>query len=230
MTWFYEFLHWLCGKMEEPHMLGWFHLMMVGIVIALTIVYIVLWRKADEKTYRKVIFWTWVFLVYLELLKQLTINFVTIGGLATLIYPEQALIDTIVINVQTLLYHGIMIVVGIFTAVWLGRRFNLKIFSKTPVPFLAFIVVAMILNITFVKSGITGGSTFNMFFISPYFPCTLPVLSEIYPVVPYPVFLLLYVLGFIALSFIFFEIVYWILWVIRKLAPHKEASLATEQQ
>ena len=160
MTWFYEFLHWLCGKMEEPHMLGWFHLMMVGIVIALTIVYIVLWRKADEKTYRKVIFWTWVFLVYLELLKQLTINFVyneadpslstfdyywdhfpfqfcavplytyplvaflpnkgkvskfiwescvgftvcfiTIGGLATLIYPEQDLIDTIVINVQTL--------------------------------------------------------------------------------------------------------------------------------
>ena len=123
-----------------------------------------------------------------------------------------------------------MIVVGIFTAVWLGRRFNLKIFSKTPVPFLAFIVVAMILNITFVKSGITGGSTFNMFFISPYFPCTLPILSEIYPVVPYPVFLLLYVLGFIALSFVFFEIVYWILWVIRKLAPHKEASLATEQQ
>ena len=54
MTWFYEFLHWLCGKMEEPHMLGWFHLMMVGIVIALTIVYIVLWRKADEKTYRKI--------------------------------------------------------------------------------------------------------------------------------------------------------------------------------
>ena len=87
----------------------------------------------------------------------------------------------------------------------------------------------MILNVTFVKSGITGGSTFNMFFISPYFPCTLPVLSEIYPVVPYPVFLLLYVLGFITLGFIFFEIIYWTLWVIRKLEPKKKAETVTEQ-
>ena len=140
-----------------------------------------------------------------------------------------ALIDTIVINIQTLTYHGLMIVVGIYTAVWLGKRFNLKIYSKTPVPFLAFIVVAMILNVTFVKSGITGGSTFNMFFISPYFPSTLPVLSEIYPVVPYPIFLLLYVLGFITLGFIFFEILYWTLWVIRKLEPKKKAEAVTEQ-
>jgi len=289
MVWFYEFLHWLTGKMEEPHMFGWFHLMMIAIVIATTALYIILWRKADEKTYRKVIFWSWIVLVALELLKQLTINFVyneadpalstfeyywdhfpfqfcavplytyplvaflpnkgkvssfiweslvgftacfiTIGGLATLIYPEQALIDTIVINIQTLTYHGLMIVVGIYTAVWLGKRFNLKIYSKSPVTFIGFVIVAMILNITFIKGGIIAeGTTFNMFFISPYFPCTLPVLSAIYPVVPYPVFLLLYILGFIALGFVFFEIIYWILWLIRKLAPKTEASPVTEQQ
>jgi hypothetical protein len=38
--------------------------------------------------------------------------------------------------------------------------------------------------------------TFNMFFISPHFPCTLPVLSGIYGKIPYPAFLLLYLVGF----------------------------------
>ncbi|MBR3266792.1 MAG: hypothetical protein IKI55_01490, partial [Bacilli bacterium] len=113
----------------------------------------------------------------------------------------------------------------------LGKRFNLKIYSKSPVTFIGFVIVAMILNITFIKGGIIAeGTTFNMFFISPYFPCTLPVLSAIYPVVPYPVFLLLYILGFIALGFVFFEIIYWILWLIRKLTPKTEASPVTEQQ
>jgi hypothetical protein len=36
-----------------------------------------------------------------------------------------------------------------------------------------------------------------MFYISPYFPCTLPVFSSIYSAVPYPVFLLLYIAAFL---------------------------------
>ena len=35
-----------------------------------------------------------------------------------------------------------------------------------------------------------------MFFISPHFDCTLPVLSIIYPKVPYIGFLIIYILGF----------------------------------
>ena len=37
---------------------------------------------------------------------------------------------------------------------------------------------------------------FNMFFISPYYDCTLPLLSMVYSAVPYPVFLCVYIFGF----------------------------------
>lgn len=275
--------------MERPSGYGWFHFMMVGITLAILIAYIALFKKASEKTYRRIIFCTWVAMVILELLKQLTLNFryneadpslstfdyfwdgfpfqfcavplyaypfivflpnkgkvskffwesfvglavcfAPIGGFASLIYPEQLFTSLIIINIQSLLYHGLMIVVGIYTAVWLGERCNLKFVSKSPISFLFFVSMAMFLNILFVKGGILAeGTVFNMFYISPYFPCTLPILSEIYPLIPYIVFLLLYVLGFILLAFIYYEIVYWICYLVRKLESKKPAEIVVQEQ
>jgi hypothetical protein len=45
-----------------------------------------------------------------------------------------------------------------------------------------------------------------MFFVSPYFDCTLPVLSAIYPKVPYIAFLLIYNIGFAIVSLIVYSI------------------------
>jgi hypothetical protein len=48
---------------------------------------------------------------------------------------------------------------------------------------------------------------FNMFYISPFQPCTLPVLSEVYAKVPsYPVFLVIYVLGFTLVAALIYTI------------------------
>ena len=44
--------------------------------------------------------------------------------------------------------------------------------------------------------------TFNMFYISPLFPSTLPVLSIIYPMVPWIVFFLLYLIGFTLVAYL----------------------------
>ena len=275
--------------MEMPTSYGWFHFMMVGVTIALLVVYIVLWKKADEKTFRRIIFWTWIVLVVLETLKQLTYNFcyneenpaastfsyfwngfpfqfcatplyaypfivfipnkgkvssffwesfvgfaacfASFGGVVCLVYPEQLFTELIFINIQSLLYHGLMFVTGVFICVWLGKRFNLKFVGKSPVVFLFFVALAMILNITFVKGGIVPeGTTFNMFFISPLFPSSLPVLDSIYPLVPYPVFLLLYIVGFTLVAFLFFEIAYWISWTIRKLQEKITNRKMVEQQ
>ena len=46
--------------------------------------------------------------------------------------------------------------------------------------------------------------TVNLFFISPYYPCTLPVLSTVYTQVPYPVFLSIYIFGFTLVASLFF--------------------------
>ena len=57
---------------------------------------------------------------------------------------------------------------------------------------------------------INGGEPFNMFFISPYYECPLPVLSIIHEAAPYVVFLLVYVVGFSALSFVVYNVIYYI--------------------
>lgn len=44
--------------------------------------------------------------------------------------------------------------------------------------------------------------TFNMFFIGPYFPNHLPILSGIYVSAPYTIFLLVYIFGFTLVSYI----------------------------
>ena len=36
----------------------------------------------------------------------------------------------------------------------------------------------------------------NMFFVGPYVPSALPIFSMIYPLIPWPVFLAVYILGF----------------------------------
>ena len=43
-----------------------------------------------------------------------------------------------------------------------------------------------------------------MFYISPFQPCTLPILSDVYAKVPYPVFLMIYAIGFFVAAAIIF--------------------------
>ena len=101
------------------------------------------------------------------------------------------------------LFHIVACILTLLAATFLVWR----VFFGSLVPFCVLSAVAMGLNMAVPAilnaQGITD-FTFNMFFISHRFPCTLPVLSGIYPVVPYPVFLLLYLVGFAAVAAIIF--------------------------
>ena len=66
--------------------------------------------------------------------------------------------------------------------------------------------MALILDVSFYRLGFIGDETFNMFYISPYFDCTLPILSEIYKQVPYIAFLGIYIVGFVLAAFIIYMI------------------------
>lgn len=134
-------------------------------------------------------------------------TFTFLGGFAVCIYPGNVFVETLGINLQTIIWHGGQVI--------LGAYFNLRRFaSKNPpkktkyfvsaVPiFLLFTALAIILNVT-VQGALDAAmldEKFNMFFISPYFECMLPILSTIKIYAPYPVFILAYVLGVGALSF-----------------------------
>ena len=130
------------------------------------------------------------------------------AGVAVFFYPNDVFIDTIGINVQTMIHHGAQIVIGIFLAVHSRRRLSVEYFARSIAIFAMFVSIAVILNFAvyhaFVASGID--ETFNMFYISPYFDCTLPVLSSVYSAVSFPIFIIIYILGFTAVAFVMYLI------------------------
>ena len=125
-----------------------------------------------------------------------------VSGIAVMLYPGDLFVPTLTICIHTMLWHGSLLALGVFmmTSRRLGRNFLKEVIPGTIV-FACFLAGALLLDIVmyhalFKEGAKYAGQTFNMFFISPYFNCTLPILSSIYPKVPYLVFLFCYLLAF----------------------------------
>ena len=135
------------------------------------------------------------------------------GGLVVYLYPNDVFASTMGINIQTMVHHGMQIVLGVFFVAHSRRRFNLKFFLKSTLVFVALVVIAIVSNeimyVYITNKGIAN-DIFNMFYISRHYPCTLPILADIYKMVPYPVFALIYILGFAIVSFV----IYLVEWLI----------------
>ncbi len=117
-------------------------------------------------------------------------SFALFGGLAVMVYPGNVLYHVIGINLQTMIHHGLQVVSGLYLAARYCRRPFLPHFLSAIPVFLILLAVALFMNIGFREEGL------NMFFVGPYVPSTLPILESVYPILPYPVFLIAYVLGF----------------------------------
>ena len=130
------------------------------------------------------------------------------GGIAVFFYPNDVFISTLGINIQTMIHHGSQIVLGIFFIVHSRRKINLKFHLKSVPVFASLVAIAIIMNECSFSILTSKGmdDTFNMFFISRHFECTLPILSGIYEAVPYLVFSLIYILGFAVISLIIFAL------------------------
>ena len=86
--------------------------------------------------------------------------------------------------------------------------------------FIAFVIMAQILNISVYQSGVLNGETYNMFYISPYFISTLPVFDITQQHVPYILYLLIYIMVISAGVSTIFGIAY----LIKKMNSKKEKS------
>lgn len=123
-------------------------------------------------------------------------TFVVFAGLAVMIYPAQVFIDTIGINIQTMVCHGTMITIGIYLLYTGYVKSEHKTVLKAVPVFAVCVSLAMIMNEIAYRSGLLETETFNMFFISPYCAPSLPVYSLVQAVVPYPLNLIIYIAGF----------------------------------
>ena len=121
-------------------------------------------------------------------------TFALFAGLAVMFYPNDVFVSTIGINIQTMICHGGMVIVGIYLFACKVVKPNLKTLLKAMIVFAVLSAVALILNLSLYKA--VAPETFNMFFISPYYECTLPLLSLVRANTHYIVFLLVYLIGF----------------------------------
>lgn len=123
------------------------------------------------------------------------------AGLAVIIYPSTVFVQTIGINIQTMVHHGGMAIMGIGL---LSHQVKMKWSSvlKASTVFFTLMIIAMIMNGIF-NLYIQDG-TFNMFFINPRFENGIPVLMIFQPLVPHTIFLLIYLFGFMLCASIVF--------------------------
>ena len=121
------------------------------------------------------------------------------AGTCVMFYPNDVFVETVGINIQTMVCHGAMVVIGGYLLGSGYVKLNWKTELKAMPVFACAVAMAAGMNELAHAAGIEG---FNMFFISPYETCTLPVYSLVHNAVPFPVNLAIYVLGFTAAAFI----------------------------
>ncbi len=129
-----------------------------------------------------------------DALRAYLATFSLFAGLAVTIYPSSVFIGTIGINIQTMVHHGSMLVIGVLTWVSGKAKTEFKTILQALPVFITLLSVAFGVNLFWLAVG--NEETFNMFYISPYYECEIPILNSLQKILPYPVFLLAYILGF----------------------------------
>ena len=118
------------------------------------------------------------------------------AGLAVMFYPSTVFTDTLGVNIQTMVCHGMMVSTGVYLLFSGHVKPNLKTLLRAMPVFIVLLASAMAMNEAAYRAGIIPAETFNMFFISPYCAPSLPVYSLVQAVVPYPVSVIVYFCGF----------------------------------
>lgn len=124
------------------------------------------------------------------------------AGICVMVYPATVFIRTIGINVQTMICHGSMIVVGVCLLCSGIVKLEHKTILKAIPVFAACVLLAWGMNEIAYRAGLLEMETFNMFFISPYCEPSLPVYSLVQGMVPFPLCLVIYVAGFTAAAYL----------------------------
>ncbi len=125
-------------------------------------------------------------------------TFMFFGGIVVYVYPNDVFTETLGVDIQTMVHHGVQVVLGLYYLVRFKDKLGWKFLLKAIAVFAVISAIACILNEIGYYALTANGmdDQFNMFYISPHFATHLPILSTVYANVPYPVFLIVYLLGF----------------------------------
>ncbi len=138
------------------------------------------------------------------------------AGLSVMLYPNTVFIETVGINLQTMICHGSMISVGIYLWYTGYVKTEHKTLLRALPVFITAVGVAALLNHLAFVSGLLASETFNMFFINPHCEPSLPVYSIVQEIVPFPWCVLIYIAGFSAAAYVVLLTVKLIKFICRK--------------
>lgn len=125
------------------------------------------------------------------------------GGLLVCLVPVTVYSTMVIVNVHTMIQHGSQVIIGVLLLVHNRRKLNIKSFAGATAVFGVLVCLAIVMNEVFYHTMAAFGNhdVFNMFYISRYYNSNLPVFGVIYELVPWVVFVILYVIGFVLISF-----------------------------
>ena len=129
-------------------------------------------------------------------------TFAVFAGAAVMVLPGDVFISTIGINIQTMVCHGSMVFLGIYLLQSGYVKLEHKTILKAVPVFAVCVSIAAVMNEVAYRAGLLKTEVFNMFFISPYCAPHLPVYSAVQKAVPFPLCLVLYILGFSAAAYL----------------------------
>lgn len=237
--------------MTTPGLFGWYHILWLGITAAISVGLCLWHRRKGSTPVRKVLLWTAILVILLEVYKQVNYSFsyedgiafdfqwyafpfqfcstpmyicllagltrpgklhdalcaylatfAVFAGVCVMIYPGDVFIETIGINIQTMICHGSMVWIGVYLYGSGYVKAQPRTILKAIPVFAVCVGLAALFNEIAYFSGLLERETFNMFFISPHCEPSLPVYSLVQKAVPFPFCLILYLAGFTLASFI----------------------------
>lgn len=147
-------------------------------------------------------------------------TFAVFAGACVMVYPGDVFTSSVWINIQSMICHGSMLVVGIFLYYTGAVKAEHKTILRGMAVFSVAVCMAVVLNELAVVVGIVPDETFNMFFVSRHCEPSLPVYSSVQAIVPYPWCLFIYVAGFTAASYIMLLIAM----LVKKIAQKKKVA------
>ena len=122
------------------------------------------------------------------------------AGVCVMLYPVSVFVDTVGINIQTMVCHGLMVTVGMYLLYSGYVKTEYRTVRRALPVFLILVLMASVMNEAAHQTGLLKKETFNMFFISPYCAPELPVYSLVQQILPFPLSVVVYILAFTAAS------------------------------
>ena len=123
-------------------------------------------------------------------------TYAVFAGVCVMLYPSTVFVSTIGINIQTMVCHGSMIVIGVYLLYTGYVPVAHKTVRKALGVFGVCVALACCMNEIAHLTGLLERETFDMFFISPYGTPSLPVYSLVQNAVAFPWCLIIYVAAF----------------------------------